>query len=318
MKRFVYLLCSILFSMACLHVVADESRSMRLMSNGEVKASYIVGDIDSIKFVKTTLSQLSYDANGGTGEMKTQFFEEDIQADLYENTFVRENYKFVGWSTNPNGEGDYYADKEKCSFNEDVTLYAQWEQIVYTITFDANGGEGSMNPQEMKAGEEQAMSENAYTREYYQFVGWNTRVHGDGTAYTNAQVTSLTDNMTLYAQWERIMYTIKYDANGGEGIMDEQSIAAGQEKLLSQNVYTRKNYVFNGWNTAADGSGIAYENRQDVTLQGNLTLYAQWIQSVYTITFDANGGEGTMDNQIIVAGEKPLPKTLIPKIEPAP
>ena len=128
MKRFVYLLCSILFSMACLHVIADESRSMRLMSNGEVKASYIVSDIDSIIFVRTTVYHLIFDANGGEGEMSAQTLEAGVSQALAANTFTRDGYDFTGWNTNADGSGTIYTDKQSITLTQDMTLYAQWEQ----------------------------------------------------------------------------------------------------------------------------------------------------------------------------------------------
>ena len=128
MKRFVYLLCSILFSMACLHVIADESRSMRLMSNGEVKASYIVSDIDSIIFVRTTVYHLIFDANGGEGEMSAQTLEAGVSQALAANTFTRDGYDFTGWNTAANGSGTAYTDGQVITLTQDITLYAQWEQ----------------------------------------------------------------------------------------------------------------------------------------------------------------------------------------------
>ena len=128
MKRFVYLLCSILFSMACLHVIADESRSMRLMSNGEVKASYIVSDIDSIIFVRTTVYHLIFDANGGSGTMSAQTFEQNVSQALAANTFTRDGYVFTGWNTKADGSGTFYTNKQIITLTQEMTLYAQWEQ----------------------------------------------------------------------------------------------------------------------------------------------------------------------------------------------
>ena len=132
MKRFVYLLCSILFSMACLHVIADESRSMRLMSNGEVKASYIVSDIDSIIFVRTTVYHLIFDANGGEGEMSAQTYEVGVSQAIKANTFTRDGYVFNGWNTKADGSGTSYTNKLIITLTQDITLYAQWEVIATT------------------------------------------------------------------------------------------------------------------------------------------------------------------------------------------
>ena len=204
MKRFVYLLCSILFSMACLHVIADESRSMRLMSNGEVKASYIVSDIDSIIFVRTTVYHLIFDANGGEGEMSAQTLEAGVSQALAANTFTRDGYVFTGWNTKADGSGTSYTDKQSITLSQDITLYAQWKKNIvnYTVTFNANGGTGTMAAQTFEADVSQALAANTFTRDGYVFTGWNTAAYGSGTAYTDGQVITLTHDIKLYAQWK--------------------------------------------------------------------------------------------------------------------
>ena len=71
----------------------------------------------------------------------------------------------------------------------------------YTVSFNANGGEGSMNDQTFTDGEAQTLTANAFTRSGYNFSGWNTVANGSGSSYTDGQSVTATDNMTLYAQW---------------------------------------------------------------------------------------------------------------------
>ena len=70
--------------------------------------------------------------------------------------------------------------------------------------------------------------------------------------------------------------TITFDPNGGEGTMAPQGVLIGEETALNTNTFTREDYSFNGWNTAADGSGTSYADGATVTLSANTTLYAQW------------------------------------------
>jgi len=84
----------------------------------------------------------------------------------------------------------------------------------YTVTFNANGGTGEMQPQAFTEGETKALTANAFTYQYHTFVNWNTVADGTGTAYTNGQETSLTQNITLYAQWKALKGTL----NGHEWI----------------------------------------------------------------------------------------------------
>ena len=107
-----------------------------------------------------------------------------------------ENYRytFVGW--NP----------EVVVAEEDATYTAQYSataRVFYTITFNANGGEGSMEPQRFEVGVDTALNTNAFTRENYNFIGWNTAADGSGATYADeGAILELTGDMTLYAQWQ--------------------------------------------------------------------------------------------------------------------
>ena len=85
-------------------------------------------------------------------------------------------------------------------------------RVFYTITFNANGGEGSMEPQRFEVGVDTALNTNAFTREgdTYKFIGWNTAADGSGATYADeGAILELTGDMTLYAQWqylERLVY----------------------------------------------------------------------------------------------------------------
>lgn len=72
-----------------------------------------------------------------------------------------------------------------------------------------------------------------------------------------------------------------FEANGGMGTMASQFYPIGGEaQALRANAFTRANYTFTGWNTAANGTGTAYADRQVVELAQRTALYAQW-RSIY-------------------------------------
>ena len=83
---------------------------------------------------------------------------------------------------------------------------------IFTLGFDANGGSGSMSAVELDRNESKNIPANTFTRHGYRFIGWNTKADGTGTAYTEGQTISLTENTTLYAQWEK--FNITGTANG--------------------------------------------------------------------------------------------------------
>ena len=111
-------------------------------------------------------------------------------------------------------------------------------------------------------------------------------------------------------------YTIKFNSNGamGLGISDSIEVNAGEDYRLPEVTGTRDGYVFNGWNTEANGSGDSYDDLG--TIKGlkdkeEITLYAQWIGEEMTVTFDASGGVVNPESKIVHRfdsyGELPVP-----------
>lgn len=111
-------------------------------------------------------------------------------------------------------------------------------------------------------------------------------------------------------------YTIKFNSNGamGLGISDSIEVNAGEDYRLPEVTGTREGYVFNGWNTEANGSGDSYDDLG--TIKGlkdkeEITLYAQWIGEEMTVTFDANGGVVNPESKIVHRfdsyGDLPVP-----------
>ena len=115
-------------------------------------------------------------------------------------------------------------------------------------------------------------------------------------------------------------YEVVFDANGGVGSMPNQTIDVNAPTSLSTNAFTREGYTFKGWSTTPDGA-VQYQDVEPVTdlapAGGTTTLYAVWEKVeqpnpqppvepqpvVYEIAYDANGGVGTMSNQVVKKGE---------------
>ena len=81
------------------------------------------------------------------------------------------------------------------------------EPAELTVTFEANGSaeypvEGTMAPQTVTAKKDTALNANTFTREGYNFLNWNTAADGTGDSYADGATVNLTENTTLYAQWE--------------------------------------------------------------------------------------------------------------------
>lgn len=103
-------------------------------------------------------------------------------------------------------------------------------------------------------------------------------------------------------------YTIQYVKNGGKGKMSNQKCMVGKSYKLANNTFTRKGYIFTGWNTKKNGKGKSYTNQKRVknlsTKNGaKVKLYAQWQKGI-TVKFNANSGIADKKSILVVKGKK--------------
>ncbi|MBR1514443.1 MAG: InlB B-repeat-containing protein [Bacteroidales bacterium] len=154
------------------------------------------------------------------------------------------------------------------------------DSIACTITFDANGGQGTMEAQRFNRGQKTGLNKNkeSITMEGSVFKGWNTQVDGRGVAYEDGEAVTFYENTTLYAQWEQKTHTITFIQNDRKvgGKMEMQTVPEGTDTALEKCAYTKKGYRFKGWNTESNGKGTAYKDGDIVNLKEDLKLYAQW------------------------------------------
>lgn len=188
-----------------------------------------------------------------------------------------------------------------------MTLYALWQPITYTIQFVANGGTGTAVPnQAVTFDTKPQLSKNTLSRYGYNFDGWTTNSDGTGKKY--ADQATLTDNLTsedgatvrLYAQWKPKLYTVTFDVNKGTG----STIPTGRADPItveygkpygSLPVLTRVGYQFLGWAKSTDGT---WPVTRDDIVSGDHTLYARWTAKTITVKFEGNGAtSGSMSQK---------------------
>ena len=166
----------------------------------------------------------------------------------------------------------------------------------YKIVYKPNKGKGSMRKQVASRGVKAKLRANAFKRSGYVFVGWNTKANGKGKQFKNRQaVKNLAKpgkTIVLYAQWAAA-YTVVFKKNKGTGTMGSQVLVIGKKTALKKVTYTRKGYVFAGWNTKPNGKGTTYKNShvvKNLAKRGKkITLYAQWRKAPGS---SANSGSG--------------------------
>ena len=239
-----------------------------------------------------TLNTVTFNENLGTGTMASQSASEATP--LNENAFTREGYVFDGWAETSNGSRAYADGDLYPFFKRGGTLYARWKQIptvtLNTVTFNANGGIGSLASQ--SASKPTALTRNAgaITRSGYTFDGWSTsgQWYADGASYP------FTASATLFAEWEKnFEQTLIFYENPVTGTTEEFDVQRIFDSTpLKKNRFEQPGYVFDGWATTADGVK-AYDDGALYPYGVRHNLFARWLQ-IPTVTFNANLGTGTM------------------------
>ena len=225
---------------------------------------------------------------------------------------------------------------------QEATITFSTEPLSYIATFNANGGT-TPNPQTITKDYGTALGTLPTTsRDGYTFKGWYTATSGGSKI--SSTTTMPANNVTYYAQWSIIQYTISYDANGGTGAPAAQTKNYGATLKLSTTkptwatstdaTYTvsfnanggtcstsslsadkKTSHTFKNWNTVKAGTGTTYAAGASYTKNAAATLYAQWTSTTttaaitlptpekaeegaagYTITFNANGGNCSITN----------------------
>ncbi len=246
------------------------------------------------------------------GEMANISMIYDTPKTIPLNMYSVEGYLFDSWNTKSDGTGTRIENGEEVNnliSSGTITLYAMWNGNPYSVQFNNNGGTGTMPELEMIYGIAKDLTKSTFIKEGYTFDGWNTKADGTGNHYVDeAEVINLTTmnngKVFLYAEWIPNTYTIVLDANSPSdstaiGEMANVSMTYDTPKVLPNNTYNVAGYLFDSWNTRADGTGTRIENGEEVNnlvSSGTVTLYAIWTQSnntKYTVIHKKMGIDGT-------------------------
>lgn len=257
-------------------------------------SSTSVNDISKDNNENTATYTITFDANGGTGLMDEVKGSKGDNVVLPYNKYVRAGYIFQGWSLSKTGNVEYI-NGSNIILENNLNLFAVWKEdsnpVIYTVIFNSNGGQGNMSAQQFNQGEEKALSLNLFTFSGRQFLGWSTVINGN-PEYSDGEVITCNNDLLLYAVWSEDTsggiagkYTVTFEPNNGDGYMLPLEVEKGSDVILTENIYTRGGYLFKGWSTTIDGP-VVYQNKQYITVNSNMTLYAVWEKlASYTITY---------------------------------
>ena len=196
-----------------------------------------------------------------------------------------------------------------CGYERTVTPPAPTEFIV---TFDGNGGTGSMEPVTVEEGSRYVLPACGFTAPAGQeFKAWEI----GGIEYNAGDDYVVLGNTEIKALWKDsavipTTFTITFNANGGTGSMEPVTVEEGSRYVLPACGFTAPaGQEFKAWEIG----GIEYNAGDGYVVLGNTEIKALWkdfavIPTMFTITFNANGGTGSMEPVTVEEGSRyPLP-----------
>ncbi len=270
---------------------------------------------------------ISYNVNGATGTQaapSTSYITGNSPVTLSGvGSMAKTGHTFTGWSTDPLGTGQATA-----TTTSDVTLFAIWtvDRIQYTYKFGTAGqrsvddGRMAVIPQQLSDNAPYNSSvtltasiDNLYTdvdNNNFEFFGWRDSIFGQTYDPNTSYLIRSTNPIDFVAQWVQIL-EVKYAFNGGTGSVGNTAVELECQQLggtcrdgqvITLNTApTRTGYTFTGWKDQ-NGADFVAGTTAAVT-SSSFLFYAQWQAVPYTMTFNANGGNATVADQIKNIGQ---------------
>ena len=262
----------------------------------------IKAEMDKIE--RNRVYHVFFGSEKGRGRMPAIPFKIGDKIQLPENEFKDPNgfshvgrqdstpkWAFEGWATNKTGSV-VFADKTEVQFDKDMTLYPIWKRLHY-IHFDANGGNGRMQPILIKKGAPIKLPPNNYKcelrpgRKYRMpdeknvvlFAGWVTAPNENSVEYTDETeaVFDADKDVTLYAKWiDACEVHFMPNTFGIDEQMPNMKMPANVPFDLNTNSYVRQGYEFKGWALEPEGE-VKFKDGANVSFgHGPVNLYAKW------------------------------------------
>ncbi|MDR2964740.1 MAG: InlB B-repeat-containing protein [Treponema sp.] len=221
----------------------------------------------------TALPVVTFNRNGGDTEAEpaTRLVPPGNTVAPPDTNPTRVGYTFEGWYTEAAGINEWIFTTGIVTVN--ITLFAKWEQIVSIVTFESNGGSAVASATGVVYGS--TISEpTAPTRNGYTFAGW----YKDNTTFAEPWVfatDTVTENITLYANWDLITFTVTFESNGGSAVAPITNILPGDTVTAPANP-TRAGWFFGGWWRSNDNGITLTPWNFTIGIAEDITLYAKW------------------------------------------
>ena len=225
-----------------------------------------------------TISYAAGTGDGITGSKADETKTEDEAFTLPSTAvFTRSGYVQTGWATSDGGSKAFELGGSYTT-NADQAFYPFWT-AANTLTFDANGGTGSMEAQQGVG--TITLTANAFTKTGYTFVGWNTVADGSGISYADGASYSLSANSTLYAQWAENFFeftpkSVTENENVGTTAIISTTVGGQMQNTQTDNTEGRLVYTPNGLLFAGSSNAKLTVNLNDYMEEGTIICATFW------------------------------------------
>lgn len=183
---------------------ASAAQSISCYAKITSSSSYVSGTktstASSVTVAKKTSYTVDYDANGGSGAPSAQTKWYGTNLTLSSTIPTRTGYTFVNWLSST--QNKTYTAGALYGYEADTTMVAQWKANTYTVTYNANGGNGAPSNQTKTHGTALTLSSTTPIREGYNFLGWGTSASATTVVYAPGATYNTNAAITLYAVWE--------------------------------------------------------------------------------------------------------------------
>lgn len=239
---------------------------------------------------------VKYDANGGSGAPGTQTKYYNKTLTLSSTKPTRAGYTFKGWATSKTATTANYQPGGSYTANAATTLYAVWQANTWKVSYNNNGGTGTIANQTKIYGKALTLSNGSgFSKTGYTLKSWNTNSAGTGTTYNLGASYTGNAALSLYAKWQINTWAVTYNKNTTDTVSNmpnNQTKTYNQTLTLSSNTPTRTGYTFQGWATSSSSTTVAYKAGASYTGNAALNLYAVWKVNTYILSVD-----GLLDNE---------------------
>lgn len=196
-------------------------------------------------------------------------------------TIEKTGYEFEGWYLNDDFSGQKVEAIMDVTNQSDHILYAKWVANTYQVTLKYND---NITPDStITVTYDEPFGFYQPSRNGYEIIGWYLNDDFTGNLISPSNLVDILDDITLYAKWDIITYSIDYIDDFNVTNTNRSSFNIETATFILTDLM-KTGYTFEGW-----FDDVSFENRLTSILSGtykNQTLYAKWTATEYNVTLD--------------------------------